>query len=267
MTAVTDNRGAVIIVGGAGAIGRATAEAYLDRGSRVVVIDQAAYPGPSSPALSTVLADVTVDEDLTRARASIEQLGWEIGHLVSLAGGANMAEFGKLLDTEVTNLRASVELNLTSHVLLIRTFLPLLGFGTTNNGDDDEDHSVVLVSSINALRDYGLPAYSAAKAGMFGLVRALATELGAEGIRINLVAPGTVHSGARSQPKDFEALRRSTALGRLTAPEDVAAAVVALTHDLRAVTGQSVVVDCGQTVATPSWRSEVETSKEGQPAR
>jgi NAD(P)-dependent dehydrogenase (short-subunit alcohol dehydrogenase family) len=146
--------------------------------------------------------------------------------------------------------------------VLIRSFLPLLGFGSANDDPadpDDDDHSVVMVSSINALRDYGLPAYSAAKAGMYGLAHSLATELGAEGIRINVVTPGTVSSGSRAQPKDFEALRRGTVLGRLARPEDVAAAIVALTLDLRAVTGQSLVVDCGQIVATPAWRGEAET--------
>jgi NAD(P)-dependent dehydrogenase (short-subunit alcohol dehydrogenase family) len=106
---------------------------------------------------------------------------------------------------------------------LIREFLPLLEFGHTRQAPDATDRSITLVSSINALRDYGLPAYSAAKAGMFGFIRAMAPELGTRGIRINAVVPGTVETGVQTQPKDLQALRRNTALGRLTSPSDIAA--------------------------------------------
>ena len=98
---------------------------------------------------------------------------------------------------------------------------------------------------------------------MIGFARAMATELGARGIRINVVAPGTVVTGPTgSQPKDFERLRRGSALGRLAVPDDIAAAVIAVSHDLRAMTGQLLVIDCGQTVATPAWRLDADDTEE-----
>ena len=59
---------------------------------------------------------------------------------------------------------------------------------------------------------------------------------------------------SQTQPKDFEALRRGSALGRLARPEDIAAAMHAMSHTLTAVTGQQLVVDCGQLVKAPDWR-------------
>ena len=233
---------------------------YLERGVGVIVIDKDSTPvvvgARRDVPLRQLSADVTHDGDIAGVRSSIEGLGWDTPHLVSLAGGALESEFEKLVDIDVESIRKSVELNLTSHVMLTRTLLPLLGYASTRS-EGGPDRSITLVSSINALRDYGLPAYSAAKAGMFGFVRAMATELGASGIRINAVVPGTVVSGSpQTQPKDLTALRRGSALDRLAVPEDIAAVVVAMSHDFTAVTGQYLVVDCGQTVATPAWRLE-----------
>jgi NAD(P)-dependent dehydrogenase (short-subunit alcohol dehydrogenase family) len=248
MAGVDDDHGAVLIVGGAGSIGRAVVRGYLGRGIGVIVLDEAPLPpNLAVDGVDYVRGDITSDDDIAAARAHVESLDRHVRHLVSLAGGAMDEEFGTLTSTSVATIRRSLALNLTSHVLLTRAFVPVL--------DGGGDRSLTLVSSINALRDYGLPAYSAAKAGMFGFARAMATELGAQGIRINVVAPGTVvASRTGSQPKDFEGLRRGSALGRLAVPDDIAAAVMAASHDLRAMTGQVLVIDCGQTVASPPWR-------------
>jgi NAD(P)-dependent dehydrogenase (short-subunit alcohol dehydrogenase family) len=253
-----DGQGSVIVVGGAGGIGSAVVTTYLERRIGVVVVDKNASPEITSPSdggqLHHVVADVTAPGEIARVRAELAQLGWSFGHLVSLAGGALAVEFGRLTEIDASSIEQSVRLNLTSHILLAREFLPLLR--DASDPGHSRDRSITLVSSINALRDYGLPAYSAAKAGMFGFVYAMAAELGREGIRINVVVPGTVMTPATrmQQPKDFEGLRRGSALGRLTRPDDVAAAVHAVSHTLTAVTGQQLVVDCGQLVRAPDWR-------------
>jgi len=264
---VDGDTGAVVVVGGAGVIGSAVVGAYGQRGVRVVVVDRAPLEryraGNGATELEQVSADVTRDADIARARAEVEALGWDVHHLVSLAGGAMDPEFGSLTLTTEATIRDSIELNLTSHILLTRAFMPMLPGGSRASATARDDRSITLVSSINALRDYGLPAYSAAKAGMLGFARAMATELGGHGIRINVVAPGTVIKGATStQPKDIERLRRGSALARLAEPDDIAAAIVAASHDLRAMTGQLIVVDCGQTVATPAWRLDSAASQE-----
>jgi 3-oxoacyl-[acyl-carrier protein] reductase len=115
------------------------------------------------------------------------------------------------------------------------------------------DRSVTFTSSWNALTGAGMPAYSAAKAGLIGLMHALTGPLGADGIRVNVVAPGTVVTPRTqriwaSDVGHFERLADTTALGRLGAPVDIARTFVALATELTHVTGQVIVVDGGQMV-------------------
>lgn len=256
--AMKGTHGGVIVVGGAGDIGSTLVRHYRSMGVPVAIVDkkkpyQGSETNQGAP-LHSVIADVTRLEDLTSAQSELHDLDWSVEHLVSLAGGALDDEFEPFANTRVATFEDSIALNLTSHLKILHSFLPILGSHNTPS-EVGKDASITLVSSINALQDYGLPAYSAAKAGLLGLVRSLTTELGAQGIRINAVLPGTVPTTASAaQPKDYEALRRGTALGRLTQPDDVADAIISVTHSMTAVTGQYLVVDCGQTVTSVQWR-------------
>ena len=98
-----------------------------------------------------------------------------------------------------------------------------------------------------------MPAYSAAKAGLIGLMHALVSPLGAKGIRINVIAPGTIRTPRTERiwahrPEHFQRLATGTALGRVGAPEDVGRAFLAVATLLTHVTGQVLVVDGGQMV-------------------
>ena len=89
------------------------------------------------------------------------------------------------------------------------------------------DRSITLTSSTDALAAYGLPAYAAAKAGLLGLVRSLAATLGADGIRINAVAPGDVPTERNVRewahvPGWYDRLREASVLDRLGTPPDIA---------------------------------------------
>lgn len=109
---------------------------------------------------------------------------------------------------------------------------------------------IVMVSSINALRGKaGLANYSAAKAGIIGLTRTLARELGPRGITVNCVAPGMISTDltAGLSAETLETARTEAALGRLGEPEDVANLVVFLgSAAARQITGEVVRVDGGQ---------------------
>ena len=106
-----------------------------------------------------------------------------------------------------------------------------------------------LISSINALKTFNLPIYSAAKAGIYGFMNSMVKELGKKDIRINTISPGTVPTD-----KDIESngnfynyrYKDMIALKDFTKPEDVADAIFSLTHIMKAVTGQNLVVDSGQ---------------------
>jgi 3-oxoacyl-[acyl-carrier protein] reductase len=96
-----------------------------------------------------------------------------------------------------------------------------------------------------------MPAYSAAKAGLVGMMHGLVRPLGAEGIRVNTIAPGTIRTPRTERiwahvPGHFERLADSTALGRLGEPRDVARAYRALALELTHVSGEVLVVDGGQ---------------------
>ena len=113
--------------------------------------------------------------------------------------------------------------------------------------------SIVNVSSVNGLLALGDPAYSAAKAGMIAMTRALAMEYGRYGIRANCVLPGTVRTPIWDErkakdPNVLKQLERWYPLGRIVEPDEVARVIAFLASDAAsAVTGVALPVDCGLT--------------------
>jgi 3-oxoacyl-[acyl-carrier protein] reductase len=111
--------------------------------------------------------------------------------------------------------------------------------------------SIVNVSSLTAVRGVaGQAAYGAAKAGLIGMTKSLARELGKRNIRVNAVVPGLVMTEmiAGTPPERLKELRAIEALPRGTSPEDVAAMIVFLLSDrAAAITGQAFLVDAGST--------------------
>lgn len=109
--------------------------------------------------------------------------------------------------------------------------------------------SIVLVSSIVGLTgNAGQAAYAASKAGLLGLTKSLAKELGSRNIRVNAVAPGLIETAMTEKMPDAarEYLLKQTSLGRAGRPEDVSGVVRFLCSDAAAyVTGQTLVVDGG----------------------
>lgn len=253
MIARTDHggpEGVVLVTGAAGAIGSATVRAFLEAGHPVLGVDVApcvAEPGWNGYA--GVVADVRDPAAVETAVVASRRLG-PLRHVVAVAGGALPVEPPTQDDPvqlDPDSFRASLELNLTSHFTVLRAALPELRRwpGT--------DRSITLTSSWNALTGCGMPAYSAAKAGLIGMMNALAPPLGAEGIRVNVVAPGTVRTPRTERiwagdAGHWDRLAESTALGRLGTPDDVARAFVAMATQLTHVTGQVLVVDGGQMV-------------------
>ena len=139
----------------------------------------------------------------------------------------------------------SVELNLVAQYAFVRASAARIA-----SEAPDGDRSITVFSSINALRGYGMPGYSAAKAGLLGLVVALALPLGRRGLRINALTPGTVLTErfreAYSHSEELgPRLVESAASTRATRVEDVAEAVRAVLN-LRQMTGQQLVIDGGQ---------------------
>jgi NAD(P)-dependent dehydrogenase (short-subunit alcohol dehydrogenase family) len=239
---------AVLVTGAAGGLGSALVTALVERGDSVVALDRA--PIDRADVASYVL-DLADEDAVTAALADARERGLEIRHVVAIAGGALPAEKtgADVAELPLEVFRASLELNLVTAWITLRAALAPLRLA-------EGDRSITLTTSTDALASYGLPAYASAKAGLIGLVHSLAGTLGAEGIRINAVAPGDVPTERNVRewghvPGWYDRLRASVPLGRLGTPEDIAAAYLSLI-DMRHVTGQVIVVDGGATISRPS---------------
>lgn len=249
----------ILITGAAGAIGKATVQQFLDADYHVLGIDRDASITDlfQTPEFIGLQIDVTDEYGLHKAVQYAADHGG-LKHVVQIAGGALPREPVTQNDPlliDVDLFRASLDENLTSQFIVLRAALPLLR--ATRYGD----RSITLTSSINALAAMGIPAYSAAKAGLIGMMHALAAPLGREGIRINVVAPGTIVTPrtARIWAHDehhFEDLAATTLLGRLGTPRDAAHANFAIATELTHVTGQVLVVDGGQLISHSVFNSE-----------
>lgn len=236
----------IIVAGGAGGIGSAIVDKYVSIGANVVVMDRKPITRTDSARQNKVHAvhvDVTRWDSIEQAVKESSSIEGELSHIISLAGHALADEFGTFSDTSLETIENSLLLNLQSHLYLTKAVLPLLKSSTASN------RSIVYVSSINAVKDFGLAAYSSAKAGIIGLVHGLCTELGRSACRVNAVLPGTVRTPhTEGEPKDFDSLLKTTALGRFATTHDIAAVVHAVTHAMTCVTGQAIISDCGQVV-------------------
>jgi|tagenome__1003787_1003787.scaffolds.fasta_scaffold20738094_2 NAD(P)-dependent dehydrogenase (short-subunit alcohol dehydrogenase family) len=246
--------GAVLISGAAGGIGQATVDRFLASGYEVAGLDLS----PSVESLRPEpyrgkAADVTDHERLPGEVSEVLE-GLQLRHVVSLAGRVVEEERGPV-DREyavaLEGFSRSVTLNLVGQFAVVQASLPgLLA--------SDGDRSITLCSSVNALRGFGAPAYSAAKAGLIGMMHALATPLGRRGVRINVVAPGTTRTPLLEEeirrsgdPGILERKANEIPMGRVGMPADVAAVIEALADRLTYVNDEVIRVDGGQLLAEP----------------
>ena len=208
-------------------------EALLQAGAAVHVLDltQSAPEGAEFHAVD--ISDSGEVERLAR------RLPAEVSLLVNNAGITRDRTLLKMSDEEWQSVLAT---NLSGAFHMIRALAPRM----VERGGG----RIVNITSINALRGkFGQSNYASAKAGMIGLTKTAARELGPRGITVNAVAPGMVLTDmAEELPEHvLERARSETVLGTLTTPEDVAAAVLFLLSDAsRTITGEVLRVDAGQ---------------------
>jgi len=249
-----DSGETVVVVGGAGGIGSATVRKYAEAGCRIIIGDINSGTAAilvNEPGIDAefIPLDVLKYESIKDFAVRISENYGGVTHLVNLAGGSlpeETVESGiEGISPEL--ISTSIDLNLKSHLYLIKEFLPLI------REDRSDNKSITLISSVNALISFGQPAYSSAKAGMIGLVHALANELGSYNIRINAVLPGTTPTQTCDGflKESYDLLRKASALKRLSTPEDIANTIYAVSHLMTSVTGQYVVADSGQIISYP----------------
>jgi len=223
-----------LVTGGARGIGRAIAGQLAGLGAEVHVLDR--EPGGGGEGIRHHRVDIT---DSRAVAAAVGALPRPPLLLVNNAGITRDRSLLKMSDEEWTSV---IDVNLGGAFHLLRAVAPGMvaaGYGR-----------IVNLVSINGLRGkFGQANYSASKAGLVGLTKTAARELGPKGITVNAVAPGMVLTEmtlALAEEHRRRALDE-TLLKRLPEPDDVAAAVLFLLSDsARMITGEVIRVDAGQ---------------------
>jgi 3-oxoacyl-[acyl-carrier protein] reductase len=229
----TSNRSprVAIVTGAARGIGAGIAQRLAADGMDIAVIDlDAAYCIDTVRAVETlgrravaVGADVSAEASVA---AAIEQVVQRLGAPTVLVNNAGILRERTLVKTSIDDWELSINVNLRGAFLMSRTVKPHMRAAQWGR--------IVNLSSIAALGQVGLVAYSAAKAGIQGMTRTLAIELGRHGITVNAVAPGFIATPmtagvAERVGVSFEEMQAQIAkdipVGRVGQPEDIANAV------------------------------------------
>ncbi|WP_428248369.1 3-oxoacyl-ACP reductase FabG [Ferrovibrio sp.] len=221
-----------LVTGGARGIGMSIGLELLTRGCRVILVDredisadQAA--GRKGGVLLNYKADVTNIEDL---RSVVRDVGARLGPITILVNNAGISlknaagQSNGLLDLTIDEWERTVSVNLTAPMRLSQLVIPIMrdfGWGRIVNLASTAGRTNSRVAG---------PSYMATKAGLIGLTRSIANEVGRFGITANCVAPGRILTEMSRQAGDDVNARYAAQIptGRLGTPEDVAAAVAYL---------------------------------------
>jgi NAD(P)-dependent dehydrogenase (short-subunit alcohol dehydrogenase family) len=227
-----------IVTGGAQGIGAAIARGLDAEGAEVVIVDL-------EPPEGGIQADVSSEEDVERMVSEALERNGRIDVLVNNAGLYASLEMRAFTEIPLEEWNRVMEVNVASMFLTCRAVVPVMR--------EQGGGKIVNISSGTPFR--GVPFllhYVTSKGAIVAFTRALARELGKDGIHVNCVAPGfTISKGVEEHPEVIEALRdvsvSARTLQRDQLPEDVVGAVVFLcTSKADFITGQTMVIDGGQ---------------------
>jgi 3-oxoacyl-[acyl-carrier protein] reductase len=249
-----------IVTGAASGMGRATAQLFADEGARVVVVDigkervstvvDEIVAAHGDGAALGVVCDVS---ELDELRSLVEQTIEWAGRLDIVVNNAGISLVNSAFQPEgdfETNWARTLDVNLTAHARLIRLAVPhMLDSGVAGSGSG----RIVNIASTEAIvTTAGLSAYAATKAGVVGLTKSMAVELGRHGITVNCICPGPIDTGMTAEI-DAEAkatyARRRVPLRRYGDPEEVAHMTLNLCLPSASfVNGAIIPVDGGMTI-------------------
>ena len=250
--ALLENHIAVVTGAGSG-IGRAIAAGYAREGARVIVLDINATAAAqvakeireAKGKAESFALDVTKRDDCV---AMANQIAATVGPVSILVNNAGIARRNGMLgaaEAVISDWEDIIAINLTGVFNVTHAFLEPL---RANKG------RIVNMASIQSfmhLRTPSSPAYTASKHGVLGFTRALAAELGKDGVRVNAIGPGFIETPLNEKvratnPDLVKVFVDHTPLGRAGKPEDIVGPAIFLASDLSAyVSGSIVMVDGG----------------------
>jgi NAD(P)-dependent dehydrogenase (short-subunit alcohol dehydrogenase family) len=253
----------VLITGAGRGIGEATARRLAGEGAHVLVTDldgdraerAAAGVRADGGAATAGTCDVA---DRASVEAAVEQAVRRHGTLDVLVNNAFACHPDTPLFEDGTDedWQQDLDITLTGAYRCARAALPHLAAAPGRRG------AVVNIGSVNGEQDFGGHAYSAAKAGLASLTRTLAGHAAPRGVRVNLIAPGTVRTDAwAGRDAALEAAAAYYPLGRVGLPDDIAAAVAFLaSRDAAWITGATLPVDGGILIGQLGLRSALQAT-------
>ncbi len=246
---LTDKTAVISGAASARGIGRAAAKLFAQHGARVAILDlDAAGAKAAAAELGEGHVGIGCDvADLNSCRHAAEQAIGAFGKVDILINNAGITQPLKVMEISPENWERVVDVNMTGVLFLSQAFIPHMRAR--------KQGSIACMSSVSAQRGGGIfggPHYSAAKAGVLGLAKAMARELGPDGIRVNSVTPGLIQTditGGKLTPEMRAEILKGIPLNRLGDAEDVAKIYLFLASDLSSyVTGAVIDVNGGMLI-------------------
>jgi NAD(P)-dependent dehydrogenase (short-subunit alcohol dehydrogenase family) len=239
----------VAITGAAGGIGQELCRFFGEQGAAIAAIDRRETVTAFAAALRsqgiTIESAVVDIGDPEAVGAAFARFAGILGPIDVLINNAGATSNPSLERTTPESFKDDIQINLNGAYNCAHAVLPAMKARRAG--------AIVNIGSVNGLSALGDAAYSAGKAGMISLTKALALEFGRYNIRANIVCPGTVRTPlwnerAARNPEVLTQLARWYPLGRIVEPIEVMRAVAFLASDAAsAITGAVLPVDCGLT--------------------
>lgn len=234
-----------LITGGSRGIGRAMVELFSEAGYRVAFTYKSSHTAAEALAARTgalaIMADSSIPTDVERAVKTAEET---LGNVDILINNAAVSSFSLFTDLTIEDWRASFATNVDGAFLYSKLVLPSM----------IRNHSGRIINISSMWGEVGSSCevhYSATKAALIGMTKALAKEVGPSGITVNCIAPGVIDTdmNAALSDEDMAALKDETPLMRTGTPREVAAAALFLAgDDASFITGAVLNVNGGLVV-------------------